>query len=220
MSTPRPSPRWFAPSSIPPILLLTAVTSFAFNHALISTQRKQDLRDHRIRVALLTDTIGYNSRLLHHLNPPSKSNSSWFGTRTPKQREVVEEEWAKGEWAKEERAVLMRRWRALGTDPVREKLLPQSRQGESVEGAERVLEGGVGEGKRLGPKEVTWSEIFLGSKEKRSSLTERWKKVTAGIKDSFTLNTNSTPPETRTTEEEEKELEQLSKLWSSATKEQ
>lgn len=196
-------PRWFAPSSIPPILLLTVVTSFAFNHALISTQRAQDVRTHRIRTTLLHDTIDYNARLLHLLNPPTSS--------APRARGKEQ-----AEWIAEERESLIRRWRALGLDPVHEKLLsPNPNATEEQAGTKSVFS----QTRAVGPKEITWSEIFLGSKEKRSSLTERWQKVTAGISDSFTqLNPNTSRSQTNTSAEEEKELEELSRLWSSLSK--
>ncbi|SJX64829.1 uncharacterized protein SRS1_15258 [Sporisorium reilianum f. sp. reilianum] len=208
MSRPGP-PRWFAPSSIPPILLLTVVTSFAFNHALISTQRKQDLRDHRIRTTLLHDTIDYNARLLLHLSPPSTSTSSWFtaSTRAP----VTEE----AEWIAEEREALLRRWKAVGLDPVSRGLMSRLSGGASA-----VEEESGEEARKVGPRDVTWSEIFLGSKESRSTLTQRWHKVTAGIKDSFSqLNLSSSKtPEAHSKEGDEEELQQLSQLWSEFSK--
>lgn len=197
---PRPRPRWFAPSSIPPILLLTFVTSFAFNHALISTQRRQDLRSHRIRTALLEETIDYNSRLLFYLNPPNSSRG-WLFSRSKKTSTQ------EPEWIGEEREALRRRWRSVGVNPMEQGLLPRGIGEREKEGEV----GEVGEGKARG--EVTWGEIFLGSKEKRSSLTERWQKVTSGIRDSFTLQSRS--QDGPTAEEEEKDLEELSKLWSS-----
>ncbi|SPO29650.1 uncharacterized protein UTRI_05472 [Ustilago trichophora] len=224
----KPRPRWFAPSSIPPILLLTVVTSFAFNHALISTQRKEDVRAHRIRTSLLQDTIDYNSRLLFHLNPPSSKAGSWFSSSQPTKVDV------EPEWAAEERETLVRRWRALGLDPIAKGVLsrsPNSTPSSSSSSSSSSSGASVGKAETPeliprvnGPKEVTWGEIFLGSKEKRSSLTERWQKVTAGIKDSFTsLNptqqgNDRVKEEAETSEEEEKELEELAKLWSSYSK--
>lgn len=227
MSSSAPRPPWFAPSSIPPILLLTFVTSFAFNHALISTRRKQQLRDHRIRTALLQETIEYNTRLLAHIIPPSsRSSRGWFSSRSKVTQEEVQK--AEEDWVKDEREALVRRWRAVGLDPVQARLIPQdgsSSQSEStVVTAESHATGSEGSRRRVGPKEVTWSEIFLGSKEKRSSLTERWQKVTAGIRDSFTQLTPGQEPASsrtdqgKTSQEEDKELEELSKLWSQYTK--
>lgn len=221
-------PRWFAPSSIPPILLLTVVTSFAFNHALISTQRKKELSEHRIRTTLLSDTISYNSRLLYHLNPPSKSSRVSLPFRPfskGKEKNEDEREGEGEEWLKDERESLLRRWKALGLDPVSARLLPpvprNTRAGVDGEAKMGKVEGEKeqdAEKSRIALKQVTWSEIFLGSKEKRSSLTQRWQKVTAGIKESFTFN-NTAPTQTTTTEEEQNELEELSKLWSKALKE-
>lgn len=216
----KPRPRWFAPSSIPPILLLTVVTSFAFNHALISTQRKEDVRAHRIRTALLQDTIDYNSRLLFHLNPPSSKAGFWFSSSQPTKVEV------EPEWVAEERETLVRRWRALGLDPIAKGVLSRSPNSTPSSSGASVAKAETAEllPRVNGPKEVTWGEIFLGSKEKRSSLTERWQKVTAGIKHSFTsLNPKQegnarVEEEVKTSEEEEKELEELAKLWSSYSK--
>lgn len=216
----RPRPRWFAPSSIPPILLLTFVTSFAFNHALITTQRKQDASQYRIRTALLQDTIDYNSRLLYQLNPPSSSRSWHLWPQ--RIRKSVEE--LEPEWVKEDRESLVRRWRAIGLDPFHQGLIAPDSNLRAEVGLEVGSEGGKEESMRaVGPREVTWGEIFLGSKEKRSSLTERWQKVTRGIKESFSqLNPQSSPSptaDTSTTKQEEKELEELSRLWASASKE-
>lgn len=208
-------PRWFAPSSIPPILLLTVVTSFAFNHALISTQRKADIRTHRIHTALLQDTIDYNSRLLFHLNPPSggASSSSWFSwfrrstaSKPPSTNETED-------WIAEEKAALQRRWKALGLSP--RGLLASSNEQESI--SQPDLPSVV-----VGPKEVSWSEIFLGNRDTRSSLTQRWRKVTAGIKESFNQLNPQSPTSGQVEEQvsirDEEELEQLSKMWSDLQK--
>lgn len=207
----RPGARWFAPSAIPPILLLTVVTSFAFNHALLTTQRRHDVRAHRIRTELLRDTIDYNSRLLYQLNPPSTSKA-WFGRSSSSKR--VEE--TEPEWVQEERQGLLRRWKALGSDPVAQGLLPRDATSAATEWIEQ--------GRTVGPKEVTWSEIFLGNRETRSSLADRFRKVTAGIKESFDQLTPKSTPSSREREEEtsaaeEKELAELSRLWSTASKE-
>ncbi|EST09333.1 hypothetical protein PSEUBRA_000926 [Kalmanozyma brasiliensis GHG001] len=207
----RQGARWFAPSAIPPILLLTVVTSFAFNHALITTQRRQDVRTHRIRSELLRDTIDYNSRLLYQLNPPSTSRT-WFGTSSSS-KDVEEKD---PEWVQEERLALLRRWKALGSDPVAQGLLPSDGPSATT--------GSIEQSRTVGPKEVTWSEIFLGNRETRSSLAERFRKVTAGIKESFDQLTPTSTPSSREKEEqtsaaEEKELAELSQLWSTASKE-
>ncbi|CDU22277.1 uncharacterized protein SPSC_00907 [Sporisorium scitamineum] len=206
MSRPGP-PRWFAPSSIPPILLLTVVTSFAFNHVLITTQRKQDLRDHRIRTSLLQHTIDYNTRLLLHLTPPS-STSSWLAST--KSHSPVEEE-----WIADDREALLRRWKAIGLDPLAQGLLSSTSRESS-----RIQEEDREQVRRVGPRDVTWSEIFLGNKESRSTLTQRWQKVTAGIKDSFNqLNPSSSKVlDDHLKAEQEEELQQLSQLWSEFSK--
>ncbi len=122
---------------------------------------------------------------------------------------------------REERRSLMRRWKALGADPVSQGLLPRN-TAEMNEGESLPQRPGE-QPRKVGPKEVTWSEIFLGSRETRSSLTQRLQKVTAGIKESFTQLTPNSTPSSRGSEEqtaaEEKELEELSRLWSSASKE-
>ncbi|GAC98048.1 flavin containing amine oxidase [Pseudozyma hubeiensis SY62] len=196
-------PPWFAPSSVPPILLLTVVTSFAFNHALISTQRKADLLTHRIHTSLLQDTIDYNSRLLYHLNPPSSSTSFFSFKRSPSPILTAEPE-----WIQEESESLHRRWKALGLNP-RGILASTTPTAEPETQEERPS---------VGPKQVSWSEIFLGNRETRSTLTDRWQKVTAGIKDSFSsLNLTSAPhPDTDEQQsiQDQEELQQLSQLWS------
>ncbi|TKY88693.1 hypothetical protein EX895_002324 [Sporisorium graminicola] len=210
MSRPVP-PRWFAPSSIPPILLLTVVTSFAFNHALITTQRKQDLRDHRIRTALLQDTIDYNTRLLLHLAPPSPK-SSLFSSASRKQ--VAKEVGHEQEWIADEREALLRRWKALGLDPM--PFLSSSSAAPATTTQEELTT----QPRKVGPSDVTWSEIFLGNKETRSTLKQRWQKVTAGIKDSFgqlSLSSNK-PSQDQSKDEEDEELQQLSQLWSEFSK--
>lgn len=218
MSRPGP-PRWFAPSSIPPILLLTVVTSFAFNHALLTTQRKQHVRDHRIRTALLHDTIDYNARLLLHLTPPSPGavRLSWFGASSSK--EVVTEKEKEEEWIADDRAALLRRWKAVGVDPTAHGLMSSDPRSDST--SDPAREERSASPSKVGPRDVTWSEIFLGNRESRSTLTQRWQKVTAGIRDSFTqLNPSSTrtPANDAKQQDDDEELQHLSQLWSEFSK--
>ncbi|ETS62311.1 hypothetical protein PaG_03388 [Moesziomyces aphidis] len=188
--------RWFAPSAIPPILLLTFVTSFAFNHALITTERRHQLRTHRIRIALLQDTIAFNTLRLYQLQPPSQSLLARLFKRPHEGVHVDADELDS----------LVRRWRAVGVNPFDQGLLPASYRPDSHSTDEL----------RGGPKEVAWSEILLGSPEKRTSLTQRWQQVTAGIRASFSHpGSTQHPPDTP---DDDKELEELGRLWSSLSK--
>lgn len=188
--------RWFAPSAIPPILLLTFVTSFAFNHALITTERRHQLRTHRIRIALLQDTIAFNTLRLYQLQPASQSLLARLFKRPSEG----------GQLDAEELDSLVRRWRAVGVNPFDQGLLPASYRPHSHSTDEA----------RVGPKEVAWSEILLGSPENRTSLTQRWQQVTAGIRESFSHpgSTQSHPDSS----DDDKELEELGRLWSSISK--
>ena len=210
-----PKPHWFAPSSIPPILLLTVVTSFAFNHAMITTQRKADVRTHRVHTALLDDTIDFNSRVLFYLNPPcGPSTNSFLSRFHPRPSSTKPSVTQEPEWIQEQHAALARRWKSLGLNP-HEYLASTTTPRQSI--SYSVIP------EVVGPKQVSWSEIFLGDPQTRSSLTQRWHKVTAGIKESFaTLNpastTTSTHAQAQLSDQEHDELQQLSQLWSDLQK--
>ncbi|PWZ00046.1 hypothetical protein BCV70DRAFT_200219 [Testicularia cyperi] len=284
------SKTYFNRRAIGPILLLTAVTSFAFNHALITTERKEELRRHRIQLSLLQDVLDYRTRQLYRLVPPAASSASssssssslanshtssswsWFTRRhgsgdrdnvtipekengnagkLPQGQKYYNQEGDEEE-EEEEKRDLVRRLHSVGLDPIKYGLLPSSSStsiSTSFDPSKPSSSTSTSTSTStwttlsnqaspstipdeptptpttkptLGPREITWSEIFFGSKQSRSSLRENWARVATGIRDSFAslrlgLDSDQTRPSLQQSqhlaEQERKELESLQYEW-------
>lgn len=142
---------------------------------------------------VLEDLLDYRTAQLYALRPSQSSTRWWSSSSTVSPPSSSEEEQA-----------LIRRLNSIGLDPrMYGFTLPALQQ--SADATPQP------------PREISWSDIFFGNKESRSSITEKWTKVTAGLRKSlFASSTISPGSHADSDHQEQEELANLQREWQTA----
>ncbi|EPQ26677.1 uncharacterized protein PFL1_06903 [Pseudozyma flocculosa PF-1] len=170
--------RYINPTAIPPLIIFTALSSFAFNNSLLVTARADEERRTALLHSLLDDIVALRRNQLRSLSSiPLRSQR---GIQGGGQRDED------GQRERERERELTARLASVHPDVTRFGLVPPASSlllhpSSQQPGSTATPGAAPGPG---GMEEITWTQIFFG---KRGETSKRFRDVVDGIRASFTL---------------------------------